>query len=198
MSVDNDYQMITLKPGQIADVITHLEMKERPELPETSSNLMIAGWAKPDADAYLKLFRDIGEDWLWLSRLLLNREELLDIIHHDDVHICSVTQDGKMVGVIELDFRVAGESEIAFFGLIKEMNGQGHGQWLMNQTLNMAWRADVKRVWLHTCTLDSPFALNFYQKRGFKAFKREVSINIDPRIAGHLPESAAPQIPLIR
>ena len=31
----------------------------------------------------------------------------------------------------------------------------------------------AERVWLHTCTLDSPRALPNYKARGFREFKRE-------------------------
>jgi hypothetical protein len=36
-----------------------------------------------------------------------------------------------------------------------------------------AWRFGAARVWLHTCTLDSPRALPNYLARGFQAFKEE-------------------------
>ncbi len=154
-------------------------------------------WPKPAPERYLALFRKIGEPWLWLSRLLFSEDELTAVIHHPDVAICLVQQDGQPVGFIELDFREAKQCEIGFLGLIPELNGQGHGRWLMNVTLTKAWRPDVQRVWLHTCTLDSPRALPYYCAAGFTAFKREVSINPDPRLTGHLPKTAGPHIPII-
>jgi len=53
-------------------------------------------------------------------------------------------------------------------------------------------------VWLHTCTLDSPAALTFYMKCGFRAYKRGIEVADDPRLRGLLPLDIAPQIPIIR
>ena len=36
-----------------------------------------------------------------------------------------------------------------------------------------AWELGANRVWLHTCTLDSPRALPNYRARGFREFRRE-------------------------
>ena len=61
------------------------------------------------------------------------------------------------------------DAEIRFLGLVPELAGKGHGRWLMAQTLALAWRKDVSRVWVHTCTLDHPAALTFYLAQGFTA-----------------------------
>lgn len=187
---------IEVPKGYIADVITHLEMLDRPTFHIPESALSIEPWT-PSCEEYLKLFRLVGEPWLWLSRLLLNSGELQAILHHDSNKLFRILDKGQTVGFVELDFRQYGECEIGFFGLIPSYNGQGHGKWLMAETLRRAWRDEVERVWLHTCTLDSPFALSFYRKAGFKAFKREVSMNRDPRLLGFLPESAGSHIPII-
>ncbi|MEP2988742.1 MAG: GNAT family N-acetyltransferase [Parasphingorhabdus sp.] len=183
--------------GHIADVITHLEMHIRPEITIPESSLSIVEWQNPEPEEYLKLFRAVGERWLWLSRLLMNVEELTTILHHDQNHVFQICSEGNPVGLLELDFGETSQCEIGFFGLIPSFNGKGHGSWLMAETLNRAWRPNVNRVWLHTCTLDSPFALGFYHKSGFKAFKREVSMGRDPRLLGLLPKTAGPHIPII-
>ena len=61
-----------------------------------------------------------------------------------------------------------------------------------------SWVAATVRVWLHTCNLDSPAALGFYIKCGFRPYKRAIEVADDPRLRGILPEDAAPQIPIIR
>jgi hypothetical protein len=68
----------------------------------------------------------------------------------------------------------------------------------MDALLERAWEGSKSRVWVHTCTLDSPVALPFYVKCGFKPYKRAIEVADDPRIRGVLPESAAPQVPIIR
>ena len=193
----SDPTVIAVPDGHIADVITYLEMTDRPEITIPESPLSIQAWAEPDSDEYLELFRAVGERWLWLSRLLLDKVELAAILGDERNELFKINDGLDVVGLIELDFRQPGQCEVGFLGLVPSYNGQGHGGWLMAQTLARAWRPVIDRVWLHTCTLDSPAALGFYRKAGFRAYKREVSMNKDPRLLGLLPDTAGPHIPII-
>lgn len=184
--------------GQVATIITHLEMLEKPVLTAIESSLSLEEWKNPPVADYLALFRAVGEPWLWTSRLLMTAEEVQDIIHHPAIDIHLVRDDDAVVGFIELDFREAGQCEIGFFGLIPTMNGKGHGHWMTNQALRKAWRDGISRVWLHTCTQDSPRALPFYQLSGFRIFKQEMDMMRDPRLSGHLPITAASHVPIFR
>ena len=65
----------------------------------------------------------------------------------------------------------------------------------MAQALMRAWMPGVERVWVHTCTLDHPSALNFYRQQGFVAVSRAIETFPDPRTLGLLPPESAPQIP---
>jgi GNAT superfamily N-acetyltransferase len=81
-----------------------------------------------------------GAKWLWWSRLALDDAALGAIIHDPQVHVFAVAdRAGVEVGMLELDFRKAGEAEIAFFGLIPGATGKGFGKWLMRRALQMAW-----------------------------------------------------------
>ncbi|ATW04664.1 GNAT family N-acetyltransferase [Sphingorhabdus sp. YGSMI21] len=184
--------------GHVATIITHLEMLEKPVLPATGSGLELTSWPDPAVEDYRALFRKVGEPWMWISRLLMDESELKAIIEDPAVEISIIRDSEAPVGFIELDFRVAGQCEIAFFGLVPEMNGKGHGRWMMNQALNMAWRDGIERVWLHSCTQDSPRALPFYRQCGFRIFRQQTDIMEDPRLTGHLPESAAPHVPILK
>ena len=184
--------------GHVATIVTHLEMLTKPVLAADRSSLILERWPDPVVADYLALFRKVGEPWLWISRLLMDADELKAILHDPAIELSIVRDGQEPVGFIELDFRVAGECEIAFFGLIPGRNGQGHGRWMMNQALDKAWREGIKRVWLHTCTQDSPRALPFYQRSGFRIFKQQIGQMIDPRLTGDLPETAAPHVPVLR
>jgi GNAT superfamily N-acetyltransferase len=116
-----------------------------------------------------------------------------------EVHVAT-RRDGTPVGLLELDFRVANEFEIAYFGLAPGMTGNGHGAWLMAHCLRLGWsggtsRRPITRGWVHTCDLDHPSALGFYQREGFTPFRREVEILPDPRQNGIHPRETAPHIP---
>lgn len=186
--------------GHIAAIVTSLEMTERPPLrPMPAGELRLERWEAPALEKYRLLYRRVGEPWLWFSRLVMADEELAAIIHDPDVMIWAVTdRRGIEVGILELDFREAGQCELAFFGLIPALNGKGHGRWLMAMALQAAWaRKGVVRLWVHTCTLDGPGALSFYMKSGFTPYQRQLETFADPRLTGHLPREAAPQIPII-
>jgi ribosomal protein S18 acetylase RimI-like enzyme len=59
------------------------------------------------------------------------------------------------------------------------------------------WSRPVTRVWLHTRTLDHPAALAFYQRSGFRPFRRQVEISDDPRLDGTAPRNVAKHVPII-
>lgn len=187
--------------GQIGTIVTSLEMISKPPLrPMSATELQLKRWEVPALETYRALYRRVGEPWLWFSRLVMTDEELAPIIHDPKVKIWAVTDlRGIEVGILELDFREERQCEIAFFGLIPELNGKGHGRWLMAMALQLGWAGEgVERMWVHTCTLDAPGALGFYRKSGFVPYQRQVETFPDPRLSGHVPMEAAPQIPVIR
>jgi GNAT superfamily N-acetyltransferase len=183
--------------SEVATIVTTLEMRQRPPLrPTPASRLRLVAWNQPTPEKYRALFRRIGAPWLWFSRLVMDDAALLRIIHDPGVAIFAVVDPaGVEVGMLELDFREPRECELSYFGLIPELAGQGHGRWLMAETLARAWRRDTDRVWVHTCTLDHPSALGFYRASGFTAIARTIETFIDPRVLGVLPPDTAPQIP---
>ncbi len=191
--------LTSVPAGEIATIVTALEMRERPKpraLPDCP--LRLVRWKNPEAAKYRILFERIGAPWLWFSRLAMDDATLLAIIGDPAVEVSAVVDArGIEVGILELDFRTAGQCELSFFGLIPELAGQGFGRWLMAHALANAWRNKVRRVWVHTCTLDHHTALGFYRKSGFKPYERQIETFTDPRVLGLLPRDSAPQIPLV-
>ena len=185
--------------AEVATIVTTLEMTKRPPArPMPDSALRLMPWETPTVEKYRALFRRIGAPWLWFSRLVMDEARLTDILHDPAVAIHAVVdRQGIEVGMLELDFGCPGECELSYVGLIPELAGKGHGRWLMANALAMAWRKDVSRVWVHTCTLDHPSALGFYRRSGFTAISRTIETFADPRLTGALPIDAAPQIPLL-
>ena len=191
--------LIAVADAEVATVVTTLEMARRPPLrPLPASPFRLVAWRAPDPARYRALFARIGSPWLWFSRLAMDDAALVAIVHDPAVLVHAVTDAaGLEVGMLELDYRGRGACEIAYFGLIPELAGRGHGRWLMAEALTRAWAKDVARVWVHTCTLDHPSALNFYRAQGFVAVKRTLETFPDPRALGLLPADAAPQIPYL-
>lgn len=193
-----------VRPGDLACVVTALEMREKPPalrrlVPEGDVPVQLVRWDAPAIEKYRMLYRRVGAPWLWWSRLVKDDGELAAIIHDPEVHVFAVIDRARVeVGMLELDFRVPGECEIAFFGLIPGATGKGLGKWLMRKALQMAWREGVGRVWVHTCTLDGPQALPFYVSQGFVPYARAVEVFPDPRLADVLPGDVAPHAALLR
>jgi GNAT superfamily N-acetyltransferase len=185
--------------GALAAVVTYLEMTAaapaRPERAATSWTLRPV--TQPGLDWYRDLYRRVGADWLWSSRLSLSDADLAAVLGAPGVVVQALMVDGRDEGLLELDFRVPDECELAFFGVTPSLVGQGAGRWLMNRALALAWSQSIRRFWLHTCTLDAPEALPFYVRSGFAPYARKVEVYDDPRLAGVLPPMAAPQVPVI-
>lgn len=163
------------------------------------SALKLLRWSAPvDRDAYRALFRDIGENWLWQGRLVMADAKLAATLDAPttQVHVAA-RRDGTPVGLLELDFAVPAEVELAYFGLAPAMTGHGHGGWLMAHAMRLCWQPGITRVWVHTCDLDHPAALGFYLAAGFVPFERAIEIIPDPRLIGIHPREAAPRIPIL-
>jgi GNAT superfamily N-acetyltransferase len=184
--------------GRLAAIVTSLQMVSRP-LPaeEPPAPGVLHRLREPTAEAFRRLYREVGSDWLWFSRLLLSDAELTSIIRSPDVELHQLEGTGGGEGILELDFRVEGECELAFFGLSRPLIGRGAGRWLMNRALERAWARPIRRLWVHTCTLDHPDALAFYVRSGFTPYRRQVEVMPDPRLAGLLPRGAAAHVPIL-
>ena len=187
--------MTDLPPGKIATVVTFLELLRRPDRPPAPDR----GWALDpigdDVERYRALFRRIGEPWLWFSRLVMPEPELLAILADRDVEAFVLRADGTDIGLLELDFRRPGECELAFLGVVPEAIGSGAGRFLIGQAVARAFARPIRRLFVHTCTLDHPSALAFYRRAGFRPYRRAVEIADDPRLKGYVPLAAAPHMP---
>ena len=187
-----------LRHGELAAVVTYLEMHARPDAGVPSSPLSLKRIESPQPETYRDLFRLVGAPWLWFSRLVMDDAALTAIIQHPSIEVYVVIDDaGHDAGMLEFDFREPNECELAFIGLIPELAGKGHGRWLLDEAVRHAWRDGITRVHVHTCSLDHPAALSAYRRAGFTPFKRAVERFPDPRLLGILPKDCAPQIPLL-
>ncbi len=193
-------QFTNVPPGKIAAVVTYLEMTIKPpaesELPPLPGDLRRV--KNPDVEWYLEVYRRIGIDLLWFSRLFMPKEDIASIVTHPEHEVYALECGGLDEGLIELDFRTANYCELSFFGVTPKLVGTGVGRALMKRAVETAWSRPIERFWLHTCTLDHPRALEFYLRSGFTAYERKIEIADDPRLTGDLSLESAPQVPIIR
>lgn len=185
--------------GKLANVQTFLEMRAKPALrpsPEMpSSRLERLGTG--GVPRYRALFHRVGDEYLWASRLVAPDAQLEASLNDERLELYALTVGGHDEGILELDFRVAGECELGLFGVSVPLLQTGAGRWLINRGIEIAWSHPIERFWLHTCTLDHPNALAFYKRTGFTPYERKVEIYDDPRYLGVTRADAAPHVPIL-
>jgi len=185
-------------PGKIVNAVTFLEMREQPEKAAIADgSLTLVRLTPPDLEDYRRLFRLVGEDWMWVSRLEMDDDAVRAILSDPSVEVYALQEEARHIGLLELDFRAPGECELVFFGLVRDAIGKGAGRFLMNNAIAKAWTRPIDRFWLHTCNFDHPDAFAFYQRSGFRPYALMVEVHDDPRLTGLLPKTAAPHVPLL-
>ena len=157
--------------------VTYLEMTspdQRTAPPEWTEPAVVVRAERPTISFYRYLYDTVGADWDWFERRRLSNEALAAIVHDDAVEVFVLHVRGVPAGYVELDRRVEGDVEIAYFGLVPDYIGRGLGPCLLGWGLDRAWSYGPRRVWLHTCSLDHPKALSVYRRAGFEVFDRRV------------------------
>lgn len=166
-------------PGVREVVVTDLEMTDRAQLraartPAVEASLVRAGRPAPELSWFF--YRAVGADWYWVDRLGWTGDRWREWVSRPGHELWSCWVDGAPAGYAELD-RQDGEVEVAYFGLLPGFTGVGLGGWLLTRAVQRAWEVEgTRRVWLHTCDLDSPAALANYLARGFVACGTHVEL----------------------
>jgi GNAT superfamily N-acetyltransferase len=188
-----------LPKGKLVNLVTCLEMLKNPDLTELvwpeGYELVVVN--PHDLAGYRKIFRAIGQDLMWFSRMIMADEELRAILSHPEVQSYQLQKNGQPIGLMELDFRSTPDCELKFFGLTSDQIGTGISKILMNHAIRKAWGKPISRLWVHTCHYDHPNAVRFYVKSGFKAYAHMIEVHDDARLTGHLPREVSSHIALI-
>ena len=101
------------------------------------------------------LYARVGADYSWIDRLGWNDRQWRAWADRVETHMVELR--GKAIGYFELEPEPS-STKIAIFGLL----GGYHGRGLGGHALTVALRRGFElkpRVWLTTCSLDSPAAL---------------------------------------
>ena len=149
---------------------THLRRKTAP----TDVKVQVVKVDEPSPTLNQYFFRTVGLPWRWISRLNWTYKEWQSYLQRPELHTYMGLVNGTPFGYYELEQSTEEDSvQIVFFGLVDEFTGRGLGGHLLSRATSHAWDLGAKRVWLHTCTLDHPAALDNYKSRGFTEYKRE-------------------------
>jgi GNAT superfamily N-acetyltransferase len=139
----------------------------------TISNLEIRAAEIPSPEFSRFLYASVGNRWKWYERLEWTRQQWLDYLDRPQQETWVAYLHGTPIGYFELEQQDRGSVEIVYFGLMPDFIGRGVGGPLLTRAVQCAWDSDARRVWVHTCSLDHPNALNNYLSRGFTMFKVE-------------------------
>ena len=132
----------------------------------------------PDFQLNKFFYKQVGKKHRWLDRLNWSDEKWINYISNKNLDTYIISDSENLVGFFELlNNPHLSETEITYFGLLEEYIGRGIGGYALSVAIRKSFEKDIKRVWLHTCTLDHPNALKNYIARGMTVFKKE-NINI--------------------
>ncbi len=121
-------------------------------------------------------YESVGADWAWQDKLKWDISEWKQYAERDTLHLFVGYYQGSPAGYYELEEQAEGNVEISYFGLMPAFIGKGLGGYLLTNALENAWMlAGTTRVWVHTCSLDHPGALQNYKARGMKVYLQEAS-----------------------
>ncbi|MCL1113157.1 MULTISPECIES: GNAT family N-acetyltransferase [Shewanella] len=121
------------------------------------------------------LYQFVGAAWEWTDKLSWSDSQWQAYSEADNLHLYVAYVGGSPAGYFELQQQADGNVEIMYFGLGERFIGQGYGGYLLTQAIEHAWALpNTRRVWVHTCSLDHPSALQNYQARGFTLFRTDI------------------------
>ena len=157
-----------------------LELRDLKNLRFNSSkqNKFLIKKIKPDFQLNKFFYKQVGKKHRWIDRLSWTDEKWINFISNKNLETYVISESEDLIGFFELLYNPdLKETEISYFGLLEEYIGKGIGGYALSEAIKKAFEKNIKRVWLHTCTLDHPNALKNYIARGMKVFRKE-NINI--------------------
>ena len=119
-------------------------------------------------------YKNVGKNHQWVDRLIWTDKQWTEYVYNKDVQTYVLKKKSDLAGYFELILhRDKNEIEIAYLGLLEEYQNQKLGSFLLSEAIKNSFLIKVKRVWVHTCSLDHKNALKNYLSRGMKIFKKE-------------------------
>ena len=120
-------------------------------------------------------YKNVGKKHKWIDRLVWTETQWINYVSNKNVRTFIFKNKEDLAGFFELIFHPEKrEIEIAYFGLLEEYQNKKLGSYLLSEAIKKSFEYSIKRVWLHTCSLDHKNALSNYVARGMKIFKTEI------------------------
>ena len=116
-------------------------------------------------------YKQIGQNHHWNDRLVWDDKKWIDYVSNPNIFTFVLKNNENIAGFFELIYhKNKFEIEIAYFGLLKGFMAKKLGGYMLTEAIKISFSYKVKRVWVHTCSLDHKNALNNYLARGMKIY----------------------------
>ena len=149
--------------------INELSVFKKPNI-----NLVLNKVDPPDFQLNRFFYKEIGKKHKWIDRLTWNDKNWTDYINSTGVFTYILKNKEDLAGYFEQNiYFQKDECEIAYFGILEEYIGKKIGAYLLSEAIKKSFKTGLKRIWVHTCSLDHKHALDNYLSRGMKVFKSE-------------------------
>jgi len=155
----------------------YLEINSLEELNETnilSEDYSIKIVEPRDFQLNKFFYKNVGKNHHWIDRLIWTDQQWSNYTSDNKVKTYILKNKDDLAGYFELiSHKDKKEVEIAYLGLLEEYYNKKLGSYLLSTAIRNSFLDKIKRVWVHTCSLDHQNALNNYLSRGMKIFKKE-------------------------
>jgi ribosomal protein S18 acetylase RimI-like enzyme len=166
-----------------------------PAAPPERGGIRIVRSGVPSPEFSRFLYTAVGGDVTWTDRLSWTYAQWQKFLDRPGIETWVAYDRGTPAGYIELEAQDEGVVEIVYFGLLPAFRGRRIGGYLLSEGTARAWdlterwpgRTPTKRVWVHTCSNDGPYALGNYRRRGFRVFDTKVEQEPDVPAPGPWP-----------
>ena len=159
----------------------YLEIKSLNQLSEikkSSDNYSLNQVIPNDFQLNKFFYKQIGKNYQWVDRLIWTDKNWIEYVSSPNLFTFVLKNNDDIAGFFELMYHKDKlETEIAYFGLLKEYIGKKLGGYMLSEAIKKSFSYNVKRVWAHTCSLDHKNALKNYLSRGMKIYNTE-TVNI--------------------
>ena len=120
-------------------------------------------------------YKNVGKKCRWTDRLVWSESDWIKYVSNSKVETYLLKLSNDLAGYFELIIHNnLNEIEIAYFGLLEEYHNKRLGGFLLSEAIKKSFlKKNIKRVWVHTCTLDHKNALKNYLARGMTIYKKE-------------------------
>ena len=158
-------------------VRNYLEIKSLNELvqkKELNSKYIVEKVSTNDFQLNKFFYNQVGQNHQWNDRLIWDDKKWIDYVSNLNVLTFVLKDNENIAGFFELIYhKDKSEMEIAYFGLLKDYMAKKLGGFMLVEAIQISFSYNVKRVWVHTCSLDHKNALKNYLARGMKIYNTE-------------------------